>query len=216
MKVDTLVYVRERGRTLMVHRVKKAHDMHAGKWSGLSGKLEPGETPEMCARRALWEESGLVAETLEWRGLLTFPAFAHGEDWLAFVFVAREISGALINSDEGDLAWIHDSQLLTLPLWAGDRICLHWLDREPFFSARITFVDGDLRAWDANFYGPGGALLRHESSRTQTAAEASVQSAYRYSEAEDACCWVCGGAVAKRHCKITCLECGFMRDCSDP
>ena len=216
MKSATLVYVRERGRTLMVRRVKNAHDMHAGKWSGLSGKLESGETPEMCAGRTLWEESGLVAETLEWRGLLTFPAFAQGEDWIAFVFVAREISGTLIDSPEGSLAWIHDSQLLTLPLWAGDRIFLHWLDREPFFSARITFVDGDLHAWDANFYGPGGALVRRESSQAQTAAEEPAGSSYRYSVAEDSYCWVCGGAVAKRHCKITCLECGFMRDCSDP
>ncbi len=29
-------------------------------------------------------------------------------------------------------------------------------------------------------------------------------------------CELCGGAVVERHCKVTCLNCGFQRDCSDP
>ncbi len=33
---------------------------------------------------------------------------------------------------------------------------------------------------------------------------------------DDDLCWVCGAAVNKRHCKIVCPRCGFMRDCSDP
>lgn len=33
---------------------------------------------------------------------------------------------------------------------------------------------------------------------------------------EDDFCWICGGLTSKRHCKIVCQRCGFMRDCSDP
>lgn len=29
-------------------------------------------------------------------------------------------------------------------------------------------------------------------------------------------CELCGGPVLDRHCKVTCLNCGFQRDCSDP
>ena len=32
----------------------------------------------------------------------------------------------------------------------------------------------------------------------------------------DSICWCCSGPTAKRHCKIVCTNCGFMRDCSDP
>jgi 8-oxo-dGTP diphosphatase len=32
----------------------------------------------------------------------------------------------------------------------------------------------------------------------------------------DGGCWVCGGPVVERHCKIICRVCGFTRDCSDP
>jgi len=32
----------------------------------------------------------------------------------------------------------------------------------------------------------------------------------------DDLCWCCAGQTIKRHCKIVCTNCGFMRDCSDP
>ncbi|MCS7038111.1 MAG: hypothetical protein RMN24_00380 [Anaerolineae bacterium] len=34
--------------------------------------------------------------------------------------------------------------------------------------------------------------------------------------ADDVVCWLCGGPVTRRHCKIICRNCGFTRDCSDP
>ncbi len=33
---------------------------------------------------------------------------------------------------------------------------------------------------------------------------------------DDTECWLCHAPVVKRHCKIICTVCGFMRDCSDP
>ncbi|MFZ0545967.1 MAG: hypothetical protein WAM60_11045 [Candidatus Promineifilaceae bacterium] len=37
-----------------------------------------------------------------------------------------------------------------------------------------------------------------------------------YRPEDDTYCWLCNGPVEKRHCKIICQVCGFMRDCSDP
>lgn len=159
MKLATLVYVRSGGQTLMLHRVKKAQDIHAGKWNGLGGKLEPGETPEACAVREVREESGLEIDPPEWRGLLTFPDFAHGEDWYAFVYVARSFRGELIDSPEGRLAWVPDATIASLPLWPGDRIFLPWLDDERFFSASFAYQDGELGAWSATLYGDGGVVV---------------------------------------------------------
>ncbi|MEZ4719172.1 MAG: NUDIX domain-containing protein [Caldilineaceae bacterium] len=73
----------------MLLRNKKANDMHAGKWNGLGGKFEPGETPEDCAIREIQEESGLTVRNPALRGILTFPGFDGEEDWYAFVFVAN-------------------------------------------------------------------------------------------------------------------------------
>ena len=127
MKLATLCYIRHRDRTLMVHRVKKENDIHAGKWNGLGGKFEPGESPEDCARREILEESGLVARSLRLKGLLTFPEFAQGEDWYAFVFVVDEYEGELIDSPEGNLAWVRNTEIFDLNLW--DRWILSRLNR---------------------------------------------------------------------------------------
>jgi 8-oxo-dGTP diphosphatase len=144
MKLATLCYLRQNGKTLMVHRIKKPNDIHEGKWNGLGGKFEPGETPEECARREIFEESGLRVKKLVLKGLLTFPLFARDEDWYAFVFVATDFEGSLIESPEGTLQWIDDSKLTDLNLWEGDRIFLPWLERPGFFSGKFVYQDGAL------------------------------------------------------------------------
>ena len=152
MKLATLCYVRQEGKTLMIHRVKKPGDMHRGKWNGLGGKLEPGETPEECAHREIREESGLEVEQLTLKGFLTFPQFSAGEDWYAFVFTANGVLGTLIESPEGILAWINDERLLELELWEGDRYFIPWLDQPGFFSAKFTYQNGALVDQAADFY----------------------------------------------------------------
>ncbi|MFN2202649.1 MAG: NUDIX hydrolase [Caldilineaceae bacterium] len=156
MKLATLCYVRAGGKTLMIHRIKKRNDMHAGKWNGLGGKLEPGESPEECVRREVLEESGLSIVAPELRGVLTFPSFSNDEDWYAFVYVADVFSGELIDSPEGILQWVDDLDLLDLDLWAGDRIFIPWLEQDGIFSAKFTYDEGELQSYDVAFYGQTG------------------------------------------------------------
>ncbi len=152
MKLATLCYVRKDHQTLMVHRNKKANDMHLGKWNGLGGKLEPGETPEECVIRELYEETGLSVRSPQLKGVLTFPGFANDEDWYAFVFIVTDFSGELIDSPEGALAWVEDARLLDLNLWEGDRIFIPWLDQPGFFSGKFTYRDGRLVDHTGVFY----------------------------------------------------------------
>ncbi|HXF64892.1 MAG TPA: 8-oxo-dGTP diphosphatase [Caldilineaceae bacterium] len=211
MQLATLVYVRQGGRTLMLHRIKKPNDMHAGKWNGLGGKLEPGETPEACAIREVYEESGLRIARPTLRGIITFPQFSRGVDWYTFIFVAREFSGELIESSEGVLAWVEDARLPELNLWAGDAIFLRWLDLDGFFSAKFVYHAGELTNYEVVFYTPEAGP---EPMSVQTGASRTFRPVYR--PEDDERCWLCGGATIKRHCKIICQVCGFTRDCSDP
>lgn len=153
MKLATLCYLKQNGCTLMVHRVKKANDMHQGKWNGLGGKLEPGESPEECAVREIAEECGLLVVNPTLKGIITFPAFDDFEDWYVFVFVARQFEGELhATSVEGHLRWVPDAELLALNLWEGDRIFLPWLDAPGFFSAKFNYAKGRLVNHEATFY----------------------------------------------------------------
>ncbi len=154
MKLATLCYLKRDGKTLMIHRVKKQDDMHAGKWNGLGGKLEPGETPEECAVREIREESGLIARNPLLKGVLTFPKFFNDEDWYAFVFVVYEFEGRLIDSPEGILKWVDDSELLDLQLWEGDRVFLPWLYQPGFFSAKFIYQNGELLDYGWTFHEP--------------------------------------------------------------
>lgn len=144
MKLATICYIRKNNQTLMIHRVKKKNDVHEGKWNGLGGKFEAGETPEECAMREVYEESGLRVKKLLLKGFLSFPLFANNEDWYAFVFVVNEFEGELIDSPEGNLRWIDNQALLDLNLWEGDRIFLPWLDQPGIFSGKFTYQDGQL------------------------------------------------------------------------
>lgn len=152
MKLATLCYVRREAHTLMLHRIKKAQDMHQGKWNGLGGKLEAGESPEDCAIREIAEESGLVVVNPVLKGILTFPAFDEIEDWYCFVFVARQFTGELIDSSEGSLRWVPDTELMSLNLWEGDRIFIPWLDQPGMFSAKFTYEHGKLTGHHVVFY----------------------------------------------------------------
>ena len=77
MKLATLCYVTDKktNSTLMIYRNKKKNDYHEGKWNGLGGKFEQGESPEECAIREIEEESGLRVKSVTMKGFITFPLF---------------------------------------------------------------------------------------------------------------------------------------------
>jgi 8-oxo-dGTP diphosphatase len=128
----------------MLHRNKKSGDIHEGKWNGLGGKFYPGESPEECVLREVKEESGLTILNPSLRGILTFPAFKDEEDWYAYVFIAENFSGKLIDSPEGTLSWIADNLLFELDLWEGDPIFLKHLEQGHFFSGKFVYQNGKL------------------------------------------------------------------------
>jgi 8-oxo-dGTP diphosphatase len=151
MILATLCYVKRDGHTLMVHRVKRPNDIHAGKWNGLGGKFEAGETPEECVQREIQEEAGLKIQNPRLQGLLMFPKFK-GNDWYVFVFTANEFSGELIDSPEGRLEWIKDEELTNLNLWESDHIFFPWIERGEFFSAKFEYEGDKMRGYEVAFY----------------------------------------------------------------
>lgn len=160
MKLATLCYVMDRklDRTLMLHRVKKENDYHEGKWNGLGGKLEQGESPEDCVIREIKEETGLTIKNPRMHGFITFPLFDKVDDWYVFIFSADEYEGTLIDSPEGNLAWIPNNELTSLNLWDGDKIFLDWVfskngsGENEFFSAKFNYEKGKYLNHEVSFY----------------------------------------------------------------
>ncbi len=151
MKLATLCYVKHNQHTLMIHRVKKVNDIHAGKWNGLGGKLEPGESPEQCVLREVREEAGLEILQPRYHGLLVFADFK-GDDWYVWVFTADRFSGELAESGEGRLQWIPDEEIARLNLWPSDLVFLPWLEKGKIFSARFQYGGEDMLGHEVAFY----------------------------------------------------------------
>ena len=152
MKVSTLCYIKQNNQTLMLHRIKKENDIHKNKWNGLGGKLERGESPEECVKREVFEESGLIIESPNLHGVITFPKFDGIDDWIVFVYTANNFEGNLIECNEGKLDWVSDDQLLKLNLWEGDKIFIPWLTQDKFFSAKFIYEKKKLINYDVIFY----------------------------------------------------------------
>ncbi|MFX3962385.1 NUDIX hydrolase, partial [Streptococcus suis] len=82
----TSCYIDNGNEFLILHRNKKENDVHQGKCIGVGGKLEPGETPQACAIREIFEETGLTVTKHSLKGVITFPDFTPNTDWYTYVF----------------------------------------------------------------------------------------------------------------------------------
>ena len=137
----TLCYLEnDRGEYLMLHRVKKKHDVNQYKWIGVGGKFEENESPDECLIREVREETGLTLTRYRYRGIITFVSDRWPTEYM-HLFTADGFSGALKECDEGVLEWLPRGRLLELPHWEGDAIFLKLIedDGQPFFSLKLRY-----------------------------------------------------------------------------
>ena len=144
IKLSTLCYLERDGKYLMLHRTKKENDENGGKWIGVGGKFDKGESPEECMLREVREETGLTVTRCAFRGIVTFVSDVYGTEYM-HLFTADRWEGEEHVCDEGDLAWVETGKVPSLPLWAGDRIFLSLLEEgTPFFSLKLIYRGDDL------------------------------------------------------------------------
>ncbi len=136
----TLCYIEKDGAYLMLHRVKKENDINRDKWIGIGGKFEPGESPFDCARREIQEETGLIATSLSYRGIITFISSDYGTEYM-HLFTSDQFEGQILeNCDEGKLEWVKKDEVYNLPIWEGDKIFLRLIEKKSdFFSLKLVY-----------------------------------------------------------------------------
>ena len=144
MKQTTLCYIERAGKYLMIHRTKKENDENKDKWIGIGGKLEEGESPFDGARREVFEETGLTVENLSYKAIITFVLDGKTE-YMHLFHTSQFLGEVKEDCDEGELDWIDKSELLSLPLWEGDKIFLKLLDTEKRFYSLKLIYDKDGR-----------------------------------------------------------------------
>lgn len=142
---SSLIYLENsRGEYLMLHRVKKKNDINHDKWIGVGGGFEHGESPEECALRETFEETGLTLTDYRLRGIVTFDC--EGQETLyMYLFTASAWTGELSECSEGDLEWVPKEKVYSLPIWEGDKIFFRLLEEgRPFFSLKLSYDAKDV------------------------------------------------------------------------
>lgn len=122
----------------MLYRNRKPDDPNEGKWLGIGGKIEPGETADECNAREVLEETGLIIKDAFFHGVIEFRADEYEDEdmylYSASDFEPADKEAARVFSEtgeyeppacsEGELAWIPRDELMNLPMWQGDRAFL--------------------------------------------------------------------------------------------
>ena len=125
----------------MLHRTRKQDDPNQGKWIGIGGKIESGETPDDCMKREIIEETGLTPVHYTYCGIVDFSSGAWQERM--HLYTVDDFAGTLHACSEGDLQWVSDDDMLSLPMWEGDRFFLRKLwCQSPFFHLKLVY-DGE-------------------------------------------------------------------------
>lgn len=138
-------------QTLLVHRNGRENDAHFGKYNGLGGKMEPGESIYDCICREIKEEAGIICEQVILRGTINWTGFGpDGEDWFGFIYRIDRFSGTPYReNDEGRLLWHDIDRLLELPMWEGDRHFLPLIfdDNPNIFHGYMPYENNRPLSW---------------------------------------------------------------------
>lgn len=142
---STLCYLEKDSSFLMLYRNKKENDPCEGKWVGIGGKFEEGETAEECLLREVFEETGLRLTEYCFCGVIHFLSDELPDEDM-YLYTASQWQGSLDDSfecSEGKLSWIKKDEVLDLNLWEGDKYFLEPLIQGMKINEMTCRYEGD-------------------------------------------------------------------------
>ncbi len=118
----TLIFLRH-GDDVLLLKGAPTKRLWAGRYNGLGGHVESGETIMAAAWRELWEEAGIAAAQVAdfaLRALINVEGTPHGV--LLCVFTGEALTRTVVGSVEGTPEWLPLAELDRLDLVDGDRL----------------------------------------------------------------------------------------------
>jgi 8-oxo-dGTP diphosphatase len=127
MKITTLAYLVRGEEILLAKKKHGPRGFGVGKWNGVGGKVEAGESITAAAVREIKEEVGVdvLESDLESFGANTF-VYKGSPDWdqVVHLFIVKKWKGEPAESDEVIPGWFSQNNLPFENMWPDD---IHWL-----------------------------------------------------------------------------------------
>ncbi|MCQ2086917.1 MAG: 8-oxo-dGTP diphosphatase [Bacilli bacterium] len=144
MEETVLVYIERNNQYLLIYRNKKKNDMNQGKYIGIGGHIEEGETKEAALIREVKEETNLNIKSFKYRAKLTFVNDDYSE--YMHLFTSDDFDGELTEDcNEGELVWVDKDKILDFPSWEGDRAFLKVMEEtDVYFEMTLKYKDDKL------------------------------------------------------------------------
>ena len=134
----TLVFVMRDNEILLIN---KKTGLGKGKVNGPGGKVDPGETPEVCAARECHEELEITVSNLEYCGQHRFQ-FVDGYSIHVWVYRTRDFKGVPVETPEARPLWVRQDEIPYDQMWEDDKFWLPMVIAGERFQTRWIF-DGD-------------------------------------------------------------------------
>ncbi len=161
-----LVFLTRGDEVLLLHGAPDKK-LWAGKYNGLGGHIEPGETPHRAAIREVEEEAGLTLTALTLRAIV-HVTLASAPGVLFFVFTGAAPPGELHASTEGAPVWVARSDIAKLPLVEDlPELLPRVLEPGPLIYGHYTFSADGLRM---TFESPANSRMPNVAARASSSA----------------------------------------------
>ena len=122
--------VNQRGEILLIHR--------RAKWDLPKGKIDPGESPEVCAVREVQEETGLLKASIEKHLLTTYHTYDESGK-----HILKPTEWYLMRSPNQDQLQPQTGEQITEVVWASPK-SIHEYSRNTFALIKDVFARAEL------------------------------------------------------------------------
>ncbi len=119
---------------------KAVRGVSKGKWNAPGGKVDDGETPEECAIREVFEETGLKITNLFNHGVMNFYLGGSSEITFAVhLFTTKDFDGEVKSTEEGEVRWFGFGDIPLSEMWDDDNYWLGLMLKNKRFNADFYY-----------------------------------------------------------------------------